>query len=95
MQVVAKTIFYSGRVQGVGFRYTTLRIAQQYLIVGWVRNLPDGRVEISVKGLAGEVANFLNHVAKESDLSENISSVEEIASDDQSLFDGCESFSIR
>ena len=38
-------VYYSGYVQGVGFRYTTRRIAGQFGICGWVRNLPDGRVE--------------------------------------------------
>lgn len=43
-------IFYSGMVQGIGFRYTTHRIARSLHLLGWVRNLPDGRVEILAEG---------------------------------------------
>ncbi len=42
----AKHIFYSGRVQGVGFRYSTKQIAAGFEVAGWVKNLPDGRVEL-------------------------------------------------
>ncbi len=44
----AKQVFYSGRVQGVGFRFTTRQIASGYDVTGWVKNLPDGRVEMQV-----------------------------------------------
>jgi acylphosphatase len=43
-----KQIIYSGRVQGVGFRYSTKQIASGYEVVGTVKNLPDGRVEMQV-----------------------------------------------
>lgn len=48
----AKQILYTGRVQGVGFRYSTKQIASGYDVVGSVRNLPDGRVEL--KAMAHE-----------------------------------------
>ena len=38
------TIFFSGRVQGVGFRYATAQVARQFEVAGFVANLPDGRV---------------------------------------------------
>lgn len=40
---------YHGQVQGVGFRYRTTRLAQQYPITGYVKNLPDGTVELVVQ----------------------------------------------
>jgi len=42
--------FVAGRVQGVSFRYYTRQSAQQLNVVGWVRNLPDGRVEVVAEG---------------------------------------------
>ena len=45
------TVFYSGRVQGVGFRYTAREIACGYELTGYVRNLDDGRVELIVRRL--------------------------------------------
>src|SRR5471030_2081507 len=43
-------VFYSGRVQGVGFRYTARTVAAGFEITGYVRNLPDGRVELVAEG---------------------------------------------
>jgi len=48
-------LFVSGRVQGVFFRVDTQREAQSLGLVGWVRNLPDGRVEIVAQGDAEAV----------------------------------------
>ncbi|HEV3237972.1 MAG TPA: acylphosphatase, partial [Gemmataceae bacterium] len=59
MQTVAKLVHYSGRVQGVGFRATAAWIARRYPVAGWVRNLPDGRVELFAEGDAGQVDGFL------------------------------------
>lgn len=61
--VASCQVFYSGRVQGVGFRYSVKRLATGYDVVGWVRNLPDGRVELRVDGEPGEVAAFLEAIA--------------------------------
>lgn len=43
-------VFYIGRVQGVGFRFTVQRLAHQWKVSGWVRNLFDGRVELWAEG---------------------------------------------
>jgi len=63
IMTVCKRVHYWGRVQGVGFRMTTLRIARQYAVTGYVRNLPDGQVEVLVVGTADEIARFLDAVA--------------------------------
>lgn len=56
----AKQVFYSGRVQGVGFRYTTKQIASGYEVTGSVKNLPDGRVELLASSSdADELEAFL------------------------------------
>jgi len=52
MSLLRKTIFYSGSVQGVGFRWTTARTMKGLDLSGYVRNLPDGRVELVVEGPA-------------------------------------------
>ena len=62
MSTMAQQIFYSGRVQGVGFRYTVKQTAAGYEVVGSVRNLPDGRVELQVAGEEGEVEAFLKAI---------------------------------
>ena len=48
------TVHFSGRVQGVGFRYTTVRIARRFKVAGYVRNLADGGVELVVEGEPAE-----------------------------------------
>lgn len=58
----ATRVFYEGYVQGVGFRWTTKRIAHGYDISGWVRNLADGRVELQVSGADDEVSAFLRAI---------------------------------
>jgi acylphosphatase len=51
-------VFYSGHVQGVGFRYAVKSVAPGFEIVGMVRNLPDGRVEIVAEGPVEELRAF-------------------------------------
>jgi acylphosphatase len=52
-----------GIVQGVGFRYFTLRQAQALNLCGWVRNLPDGSVEVAARGEASLLAQFRDILA--------------------------------
>ncbi|HEX2474164.1 MAG TPA: acylphosphatase [Lacipirellulaceae bacterium] len=57
-----RTVVYSGRVQGVGFRYTTQSIAHRYTVSGYVRNQPDSRVELVAEGEPHELDAFLGEV---------------------------------
>jgi len=75
MARIAHKVFYEGRVQGVGFRYTVKRIATGYEVAGWVRNLPDGRVELEAHGEQDEVTSFMDEIEK-SELASLISNSE-------------------
>jgi len=56
---------FSGRVQGVGFRATCHWLARGYDVVGYVRNLPDGRVELVAEGDSTEIDRFLDAIRQE------------------------------
>ncbi len=58
-------IYYSGNVQGVGFRYTVKSVATGFEVTGWVRNLGDGRVELVAEGAKGELEAFRQAVRDE------------------------------
>jgi acylphosphatase len=62
--MISLQVFYEGHVQGVGFRFTVRHIAKGFDVTGWVRNLPDGRVELQVTGDEEEVRAFLDQVAE-------------------------------
>ena len=55
MSLVRVQVLYSGRVQGVGFRYTVKSLVAGYDVLGVIRNLPDGRVELIVEGKQEEL----------------------------------------
>jgi acylphosphatase len=57
--VIAKHIVFSGRVQGVGFRFAALNVANRYGLTGYVRNMPDGDVEMLVQGPAEMIDNCI------------------------------------
>ena len=59
----SRRVFYSGRVQGVGFRYTARQIAQAHAVTGFVRNLPNGRVELVAEGSPAELDGLLKEIA--------------------------------
>ncbi|MGH8048331.1 MAG: acylphosphatase [Chthoniobacterales bacterium] len=58
----ARQIFYEGRVQGVGFRYTVKNLARGFDVLGSVRNMPDGRVELLAGGEQDELEAFLESI---------------------------------
>jgi acylphosphatase len=60
--MTAKLVHYSGNVQGVGFRATASMIARRHPVTGWVRNLPDGRVQLLVEGTDEAVTAFLQEI---------------------------------
>jgi acylphosphatase len=57
-----REVHYSGRVQGVGFRYTVRSLAGRYDVSGFVMNLRDGRVQLVAEGRSGEVAGLIDAV---------------------------------
>jgi acylphosphatase len=62
MERVARHVFVSGRVQGVGFRWFVRRLALEVGVNGWVRNLSDGRVEAWIEGSEDAVATMLERL---------------------------------
>lgn len=64
-------VFYEGNVQGIGFRWTVRNIAKGFDVIGSVRNLPDGRVELQAAGEETEVRAFLDAIL-ESELRSHI-----------------------
>lgn len=55
-------VYYSGRVQGVSFRYTAEEIARDSGVSGWVKNLPDGRVEVVAEAEEQTLKDFLSRI---------------------------------
>jgi acylphosphatase len=59
---IGRTVHYSGKVQGVGFRATVAGIAKDHPVTGYVKNLEDGRVQVVVEGKEADVKKFLDAV---------------------------------
>lgn len=55
--------YYSGRVQGVGFRYSVRHLAGGFRVTGFVRNLPDGRVHLMAEGARDELTKFFTAIS--------------------------------
>jgi len=70
-----RRVIYSGRVQGVGFRFRSQRLAEGFPVSGSVRNLSDGRVELIAQGDSGAVSAFLEAVGR--DLGDKIQTVQD------------------
>ena len=77
--MISLQIFFEGNVQGVGFRWSVKHVATGFDIVGWVRNLSDGRVELLAEGVKDELEAFrqgirdsgLEHFIQKEDVSWN------------------------
>jgi len=59
-EAVRKEISFAGRVQGVGFRYSARSLARGFAVTGYVKNMPDGSVELVAEGAPGEVEQFVS-----------------------------------
>lgn len=70
--MIAKQVIFEGRVQGVGFRYTVKELARGFEVCGWVKNLPDGTVELHVMGEADEANAFIREIVEESSVANHI-----------------------
>jgi acylphosphatase len=65
MSQTAKHIIFTGRVQGVGFRFTAFNIANRHQLTGFVRNLPDGNVEMFAQGPTQTIDNCIRDIEEE------------------------------
>jgi acylphosphatase len=84
------TVFFTGRVQGVGFRYQALQVAKGFEVSGFVMNLPDGRVQLEAEGAVAEVRDFV--VAVQERMEGYVRKVEQTETKRAAQFQG---FSIR
>ena len=89
MSLVRVQVLYSGRVQGVGFRYTVKSLVPGYDVLGIIRNLPDSRVELIVEGKQEELDAFLKAI-RDSGLRRNIRDEEIVFGNAQDNFRGFE-----
>lgn len=61
-EVHHESVYFSGHVQGVGFRYTVLQVAREFEVAGYVSNLTDGRVQLEAEGTEAEIGDFVTAV---------------------------------
>jgi acylphosphatase len=87
-EVHHETVFFSGHVQGVGFRYAVLQVAKEFDVAGFVINLPDGRVQLEAEGERNEVLAFV--VAAEERMHGYIRKIERSERRRKALFEGFE-----
>jgi len=67
---------FSGKVQGIGFRFTAQMLARKYNILGWVKNNDDGSVSLVAQGTEENIKKLLNHLKNY--FQDNIEEIEEI-----------------
>jgi acylphosphatase len=58
-----REVHYSGHVQGVGFRYSVRQLASGFEVAGFIRNLPDGRVQLVAEGSARDLTRLHDAIA--------------------------------
>jgi acylphosphatase len=63
--VQRRTYTFSGNVQGVGFRYTAQHLARSHPVTGYVRNLPDGKVEMVAEGEEQDLDALAQAIARQ------------------------------
>jgi acylphosphatase len=61
-EIFHTSVYFSGRVQGVGFRYHTMQVAKEFEVSGYVRNVADGRVQVEAEGQKSEVEGFVAEI---------------------------------
>ena len=82
--------YFTGRVQGVGFRYSALQVAKEYEVSGFVRNLADGRVHLEAEGAREQVEAFIAAIQER--MHGYVRKVDRLSSARESQFQG---FSIK
>jgi acylphosphatase len=60
--MAARHVIFIGRVQGVGFRFTAHRMAHRHQLTGFVRNMPDGTVEMLAQGSAQDIDDCIRDI---------------------------------
>lgn len=73
--MIAKRVLFEGRVQGIGFRYAVKQIAMGFDVVGTIKNLPEGSVELEIMGEEEELEEFLQEIIEESTMAHYIKEV--------------------
>jgi acylphosphatase len=85
MSPIARKFFVGGEVQGVGYRFFAQRAAARHQVVGYVKNLDDGRVEVLAEGPAQRVEAFKNELAAGPRFS-SVQNIEELVLDPSGLY---------
>lgn len=90
-EVEARRFMVRGRVQGVGFRWFVEREAHILKIAGWVRNNPDGTVEVLAMGTAGQLAGLHGRLRE----GPRAARVDEVSETEAESIAGLDSFQVR